>query len=269
MKFYISIDWEGISGVVSWEIQDDQKSPFYLETRRRMTKEANCVIEGLFEGGAKEVVVNDSHGYMTNLLIDELDPRANLIMGSPKPFSMVEGLNSEFTGVILLGYHPRAGTEKGILDHTYSSASVYELRVNGEPFSEGDLNGSYAASLGVPVIMISGDKAAVEELQKRFPKSYGVISKIAVSRTAALLYHPSKVYSELKAKAKEAALNCSSFQPIQIKTPISLEIDFITSQKAESACVLPEAERVGPRTVRINAPDMITAYRRFLVLLRI
>ncbi len=269
MKFYISIDWEGISGVVSWEQQDDIKSPSYLETRKRMTREANAVIEGLFEGGASYVLINDSHGYMTNILIDELDPRAELIMGSPKPYSMVEGLNSEFDGAILLGYHPRAGTEKGILDHTYSSASIYELRVNGEPFSEGDLNGCYAGSLGVPIVLVSGDRAAVNDLQKRFKGALGVITKVAVSRSAARLIHPQKAYEELKNKARQVVSLTPTILPVTPKHPITLEIDFVNSQKAESATILPESERMGPRTVKITAPDMVTAYRRFLVLLRL
>jgi len=268
MKFYISVDWEGISGVVSWEIQDDIKSPSYLETRRRMTKEVNSAVEGLYDGGATYVLVNDSHGNMTNLLIDDLDPRAELIMGSPKPFSMVEGLTSDFNGALLLGYHASAGTYRGIMDHTYSGSSIYEIRVNGEPYSEGDLNGSFAGSLGVPVVLVSGDKSAVDSLMLRFMGALGVVTKIALGRTTARLYHPTKIYEELRNKAKEAAKNSTVLKPFCPDTPIIIEIDFTTTQKADMASILPEAERIGPRTVKIVSPNMQTAFRRLLVLIR-
>ncbi|MBT9165119.1 MAG: D-aminopeptidase [candidate division WS2 bacterium] len=268
MKFYISVDWEGISGVVSWEIQDDIKSPSYMETRHRMTKEVNAAIEGLYEGGATYVLVNDSHGNMTNLLIDDLDSRAELIMGSPKPFSMVEGLTSDFNGALLLGYHPSAGTYHGIMDHTYSGSSIYKIRVNGEPFSEGDLNGSFAGSLGVPVILVSGDKSAVDSLMLRFKGSLGVISKVALGRNTARLYHPTKIYEELRKKAKEAAKNSTYLKPFCPDFPITIEIDYTTTQKTDIASILPEAERIGPRTIKIVSPEMQTAFRRMLVLIR-
>ena len=111
-KVYISVDMEGISGVVG----DDQTSagqPEYGRSRKLMAEDANAAIRGAFEGGATEVVVNDSHGSQRNLLPEDLDPRARLISHSFKRHGMVEGLDETFDAVIFVGYHAKADSLAG------------------------------------------------------------------------------------------------------------------------------------------------------------
>ncbi|TMI77011.1 MAG: hypothetical protein E6H04_14555, partial [Bacillati bacterium ANGP1] len=128
MKVFISADMEGTAGVTDWDqVMPDQ--PDYARFRRLMTEEVNAAILGALEGGAKEIVVNDSHNTMRNLLIEELHPLAQLISGSPKPYSMMQGIDNTFDAVFFTGYHAAAGTQNGILDHTYSSLSVRQLKL--------------------------------------------------------------------------------------------------------------------------------------------
>src|SRR3954454_247762 len=120
-----------------------------------MTGEANAAIRGAFAGGATEGLVNDSHGTMDNLLHEELDPRARLVFGAPRPSCMVQGISRDDDVAVFVGYHAGAGAE-GVLAHTFSS-NFTELRVNGQPMTEAEVNGLYAASYGVPVGVVTGD----------------------------------------------------------------------------------------------------------------
>ncbi|HET6824155.1 MAG TPA: M55 family metallopeptidase, partial [Anaerolineales bacterium] len=108
MKILIATDMEGITGVTTW----DQVTPGHAEYarfRRQMTEDVNAAIRGAFDGGAKEVVVADGHWNASNILIEELDPRARLNTGSPSPFSMMEGIDESINGVMFVGYHARNG----------------------------------------------------------------------------------------------------------------------------------------------------------------
>jgi D-amino peptidase len=116
---FISIDMEGIAGIAHlqqvWRGSDD-----FPASRLLMTREANAAVAGAFDGGATGVVVNDSHGDMYNLLAEEMDPRAELLIGSPKSWSMMQGFGPDFDVALFIGYHASAGTEGAVLDHTYS-----------------------------------------------------------------------------------------------------------------------------------------------------
>ena len=164
MKIYISADMEGISGVISMQ-QIDPGAREYERARRMMTREVNAVIKAAFEHGAREIVVNDAHGDMDNILIDELDSRVSLISGSPKPLSMMEGIDSSFDGVFFVGYHARAGSSEAIIDHTYTFR-VLNAKINGRPMSEAGLNGRLAGYYRVPVVFISGDKMPFDVPEK-------------------------------------------------------------------------------------------------------
>src|SRR4030042_3113587 len=130
-KVYISVDMEGIWGVVHGN-QTSSDSPEYGAARKWMAEDVNAVIAGLFEAGVAEVVVNDSHGSMRNIVADTLDPRASLISGTPKPLSMMPGIAGSFDACVFVGYHARAGTASAVLDHTISGGVVRALRAKGQ-----------------------------------------------------------------------------------------------------------------------------------------
>ncbi len=166
VKVYISADMEGIWGVVHAN-QTSPDSPEYAAARKWMAEDVNAVVAGLFDAGATEVVVNDSHGSQRNILASDLDPRASLISGSPKPLSMMEGIDATFAACIFVGYHAKAGTAAAILDHTISGSVVRAIRVNRIEMPELGLNAAIAGYYGVPVVLISGDAASIEGLASR------------------------------------------------------------------------------------------------------
>src|SRR5690349_1260963 len=165
MRVYISVDMEGVAGVV----HEDQTDPIdprhaaeYNRFRRLMTAEANAAVEGAMLAGANRVLVNDSHWLMMNILAEELHPAAELLSGNPKARSMVEGLELGFDAAMFVGYHAMGGTGQAIIDHTYTSR-VHEARLNGRPVGELALNAALAGTYGVPVVLVSGDQAVAEE----------------------------------------------------------------------------------------------------------
>ncbi len=204
MKVYISVDLEGVSGIVSPE-QTSPGGAGYELACKLMTEEANSAILGARAGGASEVVVNDSHGSMRNLLIDELDSWADLISGSPKTYGMMEGLDDTFGVVFFVGYHARAGTENAILDHTYSGKVVAHVELNGKPVGEIGLNAALAGYYGVPVGLVTGDQAATEEARALLGPNVKIVTvKRAVGNQAAICLHPEEVQSMIRQAADEA-----------------------------------------------------------------
>ena len=129
MKIYISVDIEGISGVTNWGFTHEGGYN-YERARRFMTEEVNAVIRGAKKAGAEEILVNDSHGPMTSILIEELDEDVVLISGNKKILGMMEGIDNTFDAVMLIGYHGRHNTS-GILAHSYNGSVVSEIKLNG------------------------------------------------------------------------------------------------------------------------------------------
>ena len=107
---------EGITGLPD-DTYVDSRKPNYERARKIMTEEANIVINAAFAAGCSEVIVNDSHSKMNNLLIDRLHPDAKLITGDVKPFSMMQGLDLTYDGIMFIGYHARAGMP-GVMSHS-------------------------------------------------------------------------------------------------------------------------------------------------------
>lgn len=254
MKIYISADIEGIAGVVAPH-QGQLGNAEYERARRLMTEEVNAAISGAFTGGATEVLVNDGHGQMLNLLSDQLDPRAELILGKPKPANMFAGVNAGYAGVMCVGYHAGAG-ERGVLSHTTSGAAFRAVRLNGRACSEAALYGAYAGSLGVPVILVSGDDATAESCGTLFPGAQIVTVKHALGHRAARALSPAVARDKLKSAAEAAVRAASGIVPLRIPGPYRIEFDFATPALADLAAVIPVSERTGPVTVAFTAASM-------------
>jgi D-amino peptidase len=262
MRVYISVDMEGIAGVV----HEDQTDPIdsrhageYNRFRRLMTNEANAAIAGALEAGAKKVLVNDSHWDMRNLLAEELNPQAELMSGSPKRHSMIEGIDGGFDAAMFIGYHARAGTRHAIIDHTYTSR-VYEARINGQPVGELALNAAMAGVHGVPVALVSGDQALAAEAKSLLGQGVEtVIVKEAVGRFAAKSLAPSVACERIRTGA--AAALRRKHASFTLKPPIQLEVDFVVSQMADMAELVPGSSRTGGRTVGFSDDDYREVFR--------
>lgn len=259
MRVYISADMEGISGIVHFDQAEKEGSEDYARARRLMTREVNAAVEGALEGGATEVVVNDAHATMRNLLLEELHPAARLISGSPKPLSMVEGLDSGFHCAFFIGYHARAGS-RGVLSHTYSGG-VAEYRVNGRVLGETGMNAAVAGEYGVPVALVSGDSAVVAEALALLGPVEAVVVKEYVARNAALNLPPQVVHGLLREAARRAVARAPEFPPLRVDRPVDLQIRFVHSGLADAAELMPGARRLDDLTLAYQAPDFLTAYR--------
>jgi len=259
MKVFISVDMEGIAGVVD-SSQTSSANRDYAIGRRLMLAELNAAVAGAFDAGASEVVVADSHGSMTNLPADEIDRRAVLITGSPRPYGMMHGLDETFTAVVFIGYHAQASTIDGVIDHTYNG-QLKRVTLNGKEVGEYGLNGALAGHYGVPVVFLSGDRAVCEQARAYLPGVDTLVVKEGIGPTAARTMHPLEAREKITAGVKAALLKRMARQPVQLSKPVTLEIELSNSAQADSAMMVPGMKRLNGRTVSYEAPDMPTAYR--------
>ncbi len=265
MKLLIAVDMEGITGVVTWN-QVDPGHAEYQRFRRLMTQDVNAAIRGASEGGADEVVVTDGHWNSDNILIEELDPLARLNSGTPSPFSMVEGIDQGVDAVILIGYHARMGTANAILDHTWSSSRVQNLWLNGRLSGEIGLNAALCGHFGAPVLMISSDCAANQEAAEWIPGIEMVTIKKASSRWAAEVLPPAvtqQMICEGAEKAVRAFKAGKAPAPVKLETPLAVGLEFLYSEMADKALLLPGSRRFDGRKIEFSQPDMPAAYQTF------
>ena len=259
IKVFISVDMEGIGGVVTSE----QLSPSgfeYAKFREYMTAEALAAIAGAREAGATEFVVADAHGNMQNLLIDRFPAGITIVRGSPRPLMMMEGIDSTFSAAMFIGYHSGTSNTQGVRAHTISSATFSAVTLNGQPMSESSINAIIAGSFGVPVVMVSGDEQAVGEVQAFTGNVEGAVVKRSISFHAAAVMTPEGSQALIRAKAKAAVLRLREFKP----TPaFRLDLSYKSYTPAEVMSYLPGVDRVDAHTIRFRTAS-IRDVSRFL-----
>ncbi len=268
MKILIAADMEGITGVV----HSDQTNPTHAEYdrfRRLMTGDVNAAIRGAYAGGADEVIVSDGHWDNRNILIELLDSRARLNSGSPRPFSMVQGVESGVAAVFFVGYHARVGAADAILDHTWSSGRVNGVWLNGEVVGEIGMNAAVCGHFNAPVVLISADQTACAEGAALLGPLETAVVKHATGRTSAECLPPEVTALLIEQAATRAVRRVASGQapaPFRIAAPITATIEFIRSEMADAAAVMPGARRLAGKQVAYTAADMPEAYRAFRAL---
>lgn len=268
MKILIAADMEGISGVVHWD-QVNTSHPEYSRFRKLMTEDVNAAVRGACQAGAEEILVTDGHSWGRNILVEELDQRARLNSGTPSPYSMVQGIDSGVQGVIFIGYHARIGSQNAILEHTWSDQRVANVWINGQLLGEIGLNAAVCGHFGAPVIMISGDQTACAEARDLLGALETVVVKHAHGRMAAECLPPKVSQELIQRGAHQAVIRLNEHQappPFVVPPPIKLEVDFVQSEMADGAALLPGAIRQ-ERRVAYTADDMPTIYRAFRTLL--
>lgn len=264
-RIFISVDMEGIGGIGT-QAMTTASGKDYATGRRLMTEEVNAVVAAIFAAGPAEVVVNDSHGDMQNLLHTELDPRVTYVQGAVKPHGMMEGLDSTFHAAIFLGYHARAGTTNGFLAHT-GSGIVKGLWIGGVEAGEGEMNAAYAGSLGVPVILASGDSAFAAQFSTNVP-TITVVTKTAVTPASARLRHPERVRADLAAATRQALDALDRARPWQVPSPVEVRIRFADVVRPQILEAIPGVRQVDGYTVEFTAPSMGEAYRLIRLMYR-
>ena len=253
LKIYISADMEGVVGVVT----DQQLGPDgfeYQRFREFMTAEVNACIEAAREAGATEIVVSDSHGNGQNLLIERLPRDVMVVRAWPRPLGMMAGIDDTFDGAILLGYHSSTANERGVRAHTFSSANVTSVRINGTSMSEASVSAAIAGHFGVPVIMVSGDHIAVAETQVLIGNVEGAVVKWAMGFHSARTLTPEAGYEVIRERTRAAIARIDDFEPFVLEAPLELELKHY--RPVELLSYLPGVERINSHTIGFVGEDM-------------
>lgn len=268
MRVYVSSDIEGVAGVVSTEHQSPSSGIEYQRARKLMTAEVNAAVRAAFDAGAGEVWVNDAHGPNTNLLVEDLDERVELITGKPKPLNMVQGVDEGFEAALFLGYHARTGVAAAVLDHAYLGNVGFDVRLNGVAYGEFGLNAMMAGEVGVPVVMTSGDDKLAEEARALLPRIEVATVKHALGRTAARTITPAAAHSEIAGAVRRALAGDRRANLLAPPAPpYELDVTFLRTSMADAAAVMPGAERRAGRTVRWVGDDYREVFRACRALL--
>jgi D-amino peptidase len=264
VRVLVSADMEGVSGVVH---PDDVEpgTPSYAEFRHVMTADVNAAVAGLFDAGATQVVVNDAHYTMRNLVVAELDPRVTYIRGSQKPLGMIEGLlagdgTPAVDALAFVGYHAGAG-QPGVLAHCHLGNSITGVRFGGEVMSEGRMNAAVAAEVGVPLVLVTGDDVTCADAVSYSPGTATAQVKRAISRYTAEV-EPLGVAA---GRIREAAARGLSRPPApaRVVAPFRIEVDLDAAHLAVAAVRVPGVTRTDHLRVEIVAPSMGEAYQVF------
>lgn len=256
MKVFISADIEGIAGVM----RPEQCSPGHAEhqiARGLMEQEVNAAIDGAFAGGATEVVVADSHAMMTNLRVENIDPRARLVQGKPRGLSMVEGLQQQqFDGVMFIGFHSAAG-EYGVLAHTINGRAFAQVKINGEVMGETDIYAALAAEMNTPLWLVSGDDQLQRWVETYYPASVEYVCvKRAISHTAAESLSPLVACTAIQEAAIRAVQHASSARTSRLNSPYNLELTVPRPVLADLFCLIPQVARLNAVTVGWQAQSL-------------
>ena len=260
MKIYIITDMEGVSGICN-EQQVQRDSPAYAEGRQLLIGDINAAVAGAFEGGATEVVVNDGHGGGFNLLLEQMDSRARYERPNGG-LDMMPGLDATFAGLFCVGYHAMAGTLDGFLDHTQSSASWFNYSVNGRRTGELGQCGIWAGSYGVPVLLVTGDRAACEEARDFFGEIETVAVKEGIGRQHARCLHPEVARQAIRAGARRAMERVGTVPPYRIEPPLTIRLEYYRSDMADAVARRPGTRRIDARTVEqvVDDPRLILSF---------
>ena len=254
-KVYISVDMEGVAGVVT----SDQLAPGgfeYERFRRFMTDETLAAVRAAQHAGAAEIVVSDSHGNGENLLIEAFPNDVHVVRSWPRHGLMAAGLDSTFNAVLLIGYHASTSSSTGVRAHTISSGSYARVALNGQDVSEGEWVAAQAGALGVPVVFVSGDDAATRELKQRLGDIVTVETKQSLGFHSALTLTPQESVARIGSGVSTALARLGKFKPYVLSTPIRLEVTFKNYMPAEVLSYLRSVERVNAHSIRFIGRDM-------------
>ena len=265
LKVLISVDMEGVAGVVGWKTDAMSSSRDYASARKLMEGETNAAIRGAFDAGATDVLVADAHGDFTNLEPDTVDPRVRLIRGFPRVYGMVEGIARDVDAVVLIGYHAPEGVLHGSMAHTFTGSMT--LKLNGAVASEATFNAAICGSFGVPVVFLSGDTAATADIRSAIPGVQTVATKDGIVFNAINSISPELSRKRIHDGVQLALSNRAQVKPYAVSTPVQMEIRYHDISQADLVSMWPQATRdpADAFTVRILAKDMTEASRDLLV----
>lgn len=278
MKVVISVDMEGVCGVASWvqvsppEFGGLVNGTEYQLARERMTQEAAAAAEGALAGGAKSVLINDSHDTMRNLIPELLPEGVRFTSGNDKPLSMVQGVDEKGVGALLyVGYHARAGSPRGPLAHTWNGY-ISNVKINGTDTGEYGINALLAGHYGVPVVFACGDNIAMSEISAELGKQVVCVSvKEGLSTFAAIHMHPKEAQDSIRqgAEISVRAAKSKKVKPYTTRWPAECQLSFNHQARADACERVPGTWRVDATTVGWESPDAHHLFQTFRMLSKV
>ena len=261
MRVLVSVDMEGIAGVVDGEDVSPGHGE-YERNRGMITAEASAAVRGVcaYEAGA-EVLVTEAHAGFRNLLPEQLDRRAVLLRGKPKPDGMMAGLADGVDAVLFIGYHGKAGTARSVLAHTIHGGVVADVRCGGRSLGELGLNAALAAHSGVPAVLVSGDDTVAAEAAEVAPGMHAVVVKRALGARAAASLHPEEACERIERAVPQALADREAIQPLRFHGPVLVEVEVLGPAMTERPLLVPGVELKDACTLRYAAPDFPAAYQ--------
>lgn len=276
MKVLISADMEGVCGVTSWvqvtppEYDGGPSSTVeYERARARLTREVNAAVEGALAAGADEVIVNEAHNGMRNLIPEELHEDVRFITGSDKALGMMQGIDESGVGAVFyVGYHAKAGTPHAPLAHTWTGY-VNDVRLAGRSTGEFGVNAAIAGHFGVPVTLVTGDDKAVAQVRDLLgERVVGVVVKEGYTTFSAIHLHPARAQRLIREGAEEAVRRAAEAEPWRLPPGSRVEIDFDHQARAQACLFIPGVERAGERTVAFVAADALAFNATFRAVMK-
>ncbi|MEO9133387.1 MAG: M55 family metallopeptidase [Jatrophihabitantaceae bacterium] len=260
MRVLVSVDMEGVAGVVS-PADISPGNAEYERNRALMTDEASATVRGLLSCVPDaSVVVVDAHAAYRNILPDRLDRRATLVRGEPRVHGMLTGIDTDVDAVCLVGYHGKAGTPGSVLAHTVSGGTIAAVRCNGVELGEVGLNAALAAHFDAVTILATGDDTLASEAEAVVPGIATVTVKWARATRAAEGLHPGEACARIEAAAATALDQQSRLSPLKIDGAVDLEVDVLRPHMTQRARAIPGVELRAPLTLGFLAPDFPSAY---------
>ncbi len=254
---FVITDAEGVAGICRQE-QTDSKDP---ELRQLLTGEINAAVDGFLAGGADEVIVWDGHDGSQTLSAATIHPKAKLVIGNLGPLMT---LDRGYAAVAFVGQHSRAGVRAGIMAHSYSSLGIQNMLLNGKAVGEIETRAALAGNFGIPVIFLSGDRAAVRELHGIVPDAVTAEVKEGLARYSCISLSAAAARDLIREKAADAARKIGLIQPYRITGPVTLQIEYTTRNSLPIAAASgPGRELVDDRTIRIHGKDLVEAWTRY------
>lgn len=260
MKIYISADFEGLNGVCRFSQTEMVHTDLFNTTIEQALKEVNTVINAAFKAGAETVSINDAHSIMSNFNLNRLDERASLITGKPKQVSMMAGLDRSYTAAILLGYHAKSETAGACLAHTFSDL-LASVKINSQEVGESFLSSAYAATLGVPLAMVTGDEALKEEVYNLIGDVPVVVSKKALGMSSAICRPNAEYLKELEETTIKTLNNPTNWIINKVNPPYELEVELTQIVMADLVQLIPGIERLNSKTIKFTHSSFQTVYQ--------
>src|SRR3954451_17095043 len=218
---FLITDAEGVGGVC----RQDQTDAKDTEMRQLLTGEINAAVDGFLAGGADEVIVWDGHDGSQTLSTLTIHPKARLVTGALGSTMLMD---RHFTAVAYVGQHSKANIRGGIMAHSYSSLGIQNMLLNGKPVGEIDMIAAMAGQFGTPVIMLSGDKAAAEELREIVPQAELAVVKEGLSRHTCISLSAVAARDLIRETARRSVVKMDTIKPYVVSGPVTLQIEYTT-----------------------------------------